>query len=62
MTDWTQYHPTQQLTAMDGQAVDIDLEMVPLVQEAVAARVRDQGGLPGRGGGHSGRRDTHRPG
>ncbi|TDD94789.1 hypothetical protein [Actinomadura rubrisoli] len=31
MTDWTQHHPTQKLTAPDNQMVNIDVEMVPLV-------------------------------
>ncbi|NEA29675.1 hypothetical protein [Actinomadura bangladeshensis] len=33
MTDWTQFHPTEPLTTPDGQRVDIDVEMVPLVQQ-----------------------------
>ncbi|MEU5882867.1 hypothetical protein [Spirillospora sp. NPDC047279] len=33
MTDWTQHHPTTQLTAPDGRTVAIDVEMVPLVTE-----------------------------
>ncbi|NEA23781.1 hypothetical protein [Actinomadura bangladeshensis] len=33
MTDWTQFHPTEPLTAPDGSRVDIDVEMVPLVQQ-----------------------------
>ncbi|MFI0452470.1 hypothetical protein [Actinomadura sp. 6N118] len=31
MTDWVQHHPTHQLTAPDGQEVNIDVEIVPLV-------------------------------
>ncbi|GAA2613816.1 hypothetical protein SMC26_23865 [Actinomadura fulvescens] len=33
MTDWTQHHPTQQLTTPDGHQVAIDVEMAPLVTE-----------------------------
>jgi hypothetical protein len=33
VTDWTQFHPTEPLTTPDGQRVDIDVEMVPLVRQ-----------------------------
>ncbi|MEU8799554.1 hypothetical protein [Spirillospora sp. NPDC048819] len=33
MTDWTQFHPTQPMTTPDGDTVNIDVEMVPLVVE-----------------------------
>ncbi|WP_412516787.1 hypothetical protein K8Z49_41580 [Actinomadura madurae] len=33
MTDWTQFHPTQPMTTPDGEIVNIDVEMVPLVAE-----------------------------
>ncbi|WP_067453405.1 hypothetical protein [Actinomadura macra] len=33
MTEWTQFHPTRVLVTLDGHEVNIDLEMVPLVQE-----------------------------
>ncbi|MEU5995216.1 hypothetical protein ABZ806_40090 [Spirillospora sp. NPDC047418] len=33
MTDWTQFHLTQPLTTPDGQRVDIDVEMVPLIRQ-----------------------------
>ncbi|MFC5753862.1 hypothetical protein [Actinomadura rugatobispora] len=33
MTDWIQHHPTTPMTTRDGRAVEIDVEIAPLVEQ-----------------------------